>query len=335
MIDHSGVSPRDPYEDAINVRDWVRLAWRRRRLIGGTACAGVLIAAAIAFVTPRSYAATIRLFAGQDISPELAPSVVAKYRILLDEPWVSRQVVDELGLEKPPYGLSAARFQSEALASTVDAAGSILIEVRMSDRGMAVRAANAVALRTVELARRREERSRILDDVAPILKLKLELPTLLANIQTEETGLRVLEQQMQNASLRNVSLQTDVVLRRVRLAQLRAKWDQINSGLQTASELLQRLGELSPTDGIPPEITAKLESLDQGFAVAPDRRREFQPPLRVLAEAAVSGPAPWRSWATYLALGLMLGLMLPLVGTVFVFVLSAGRKPNRSHELPQ
>lgn len=334
MTGHSDVRSSDPYENVINVRDWARLAWRRRRLIAGTACAGMLVGAAIALVTPRISVATSRLIVGQDISSESPPAILAKYRLLLDEPLISQQVVAELGLEKPPYGLSAARFQSEALASTAVPAG-IQIEVRHSDASMAVRAANAVARHTVELARRREERSRILDDISPVLKLKLELPDLLANIKTEETGLRVLDEQLRGTSFRAESLQRDRVLRRVRLAQLREKWDQINAGLQIATEIVHKLTALSPTDPLPPEVLAGLKSLDHAFAVAPGVRREVQPPLRVVAEATTTGPSTWSIWGRYLMLGFTLGLMLPLTGTAVEFVLSAGRLPDPARATPE
>ena len=325
MTDYSPVPPaptRDPYEDTINLWDWARMLGRNRRLIAGTVCAGVLIAAVVAAVTPPPYVAAIRLVVTRN-----ANAALAEYRSSVDNTRVSQQVVDELGLDKAPYGLSAGRFQSHVTASTPDSEGIIVVEVRFGDPTLAAKAANSLARHAVEFARRSRERSRMLEDAGLVLKLKQDVPDLMAVIQGEEIGLRVLEEQLKDATTGSV-LQREVALSRVRLAQLRARWDHIQNGLKTASGIEDQLFGLPFTDDLPASVTADYELLDRGFGVSSGRERGADRPLRAIEEARVSGPATSRHWLTYLTVGLALGLLLPLAFVVAIYVLSAGRAEN-------
>lgn len=324
MTDQPGTrfQHRDPYEDTISLRDWSRMLGRNRRLIAGTVCAGVLIAAVIAVVTSPPYVATIRLMVSQN-----ANAALADYRTSVDNPRVAQQVVDELGLDKAPYSLSAARFQSQVTVSTPDPAGIMVVEVRSGDRTMAANVANSVAIHAVEFARRLRERSQILEDAGLVLNLKQNIPDLMAVIQSEEVGLRVLEEQVKDATARTV-LQREVALSRVRLAQLRAKWDHIQNGLKIASNIEDKLFGLSATDEMPASIKSDYESLDRDFGVSSGRDRSAYFPLRALEGVTVSEPATLRHWITNLTVGLALGLLLPMAFFAAIYVLSTGRREN-------
>ena len=115
-------------------------------------------------------------------------------------------------------------------------------------------------------------------------------------------------------------LQRELVLSRVRIAQLRAKWDHALKGIKTATDIAEKLERLPPSGEVPSSIMPDRVSLNRDFGVVSGEPNQLKSPLRVLAEATVSGPPTWRYWATNLMLGLVVGLLLPTALSLAYFV---------------
>ncbi len=338
MTSHSRVPsapPRDPYEDEINLEEWLRIFRGQRRLIAGAACVGVLTAAVVTYAFPPSRVATIQLLISQQPDTELTPAKSTMYRRGLESLAAAQEVVDELGLDQAPHRVSAARLRSLTDVSAVDVTGLLTIAVRSSDPGLAERAVTSLARHGVESARKVDERARILGDLGVVLRLRGDLPELLSEIQGEETGLLVIQEQLKQASLRTESLQRELVLIRVRLAKLRAKWDHIVKGIDVAEELAEQLDRLPPNSDLPASLVARHESLTGSFGVVGGEGRQVESPLRLLSTAAVSEPPGLRRWVTNLSLGLVLGLLLVVAASVVLYMVSAGRRPTIPRPTPE
>lgn len=330
MTDYSRVPPassRDPYEDEISVNEWLRRLRGQGRLVVSTAFAGLLTAAVIAFAFPPSRVATAQLIAEQRPPTESTSAAMASYRQSLEGSAAAEHVVGELGLAKASPPMSAQKLRSQIAVTTADAAGIVTIEVRSRDADLAAKVATSLTRYGIESARRAAERSRVQTNLGLILKLKQQLPELLAEIQSEETGLQVIQEQLGQDSLRRDGVQQDLVLARVRLAQRKAKWDHIVSGIEAAVELAANLERQPPDTDLPEQIVSAHEALAGRFGVAAGETRPVQSPLRVFSPPAVSEPPGPRQWATNLFLGLVLGLLLAIAISVVLYVVSAGHKP--------
>ncbi len=338
MTDNSRVPPpppRDPYDDEINVREWMRMFLRQRSLIIGAACAGALLAALVAYAFPPDYVATTQLIFAARPNTEVTSAMVANYRRELDSLEVAQQVVDELGLDKAPHQMSALRLRSQTVVSAADAAGILTIEVRSDDPDLATSAADSLARHGGESARKAEVRARMLTQLGLVLKLRQELPDLLSQIQGEETAQQVIQDQLKDPSLRSVSLQREVILGRVRLAQLRARWDHIVKNLDAAARLAESLDRLPPNSDVPALVISEHDLLTQSFGVVAGERAQFESPLRLLSKAAVSEPPGLRRWATNLALGFVLGLLVAMAISVVYYVVFTARKPGIPRPTPE
>lgn len=328
MTEYSPVSPpppRDTYEDEISVEEWLRVIRGRWRLFVSAACAGLLVAAVVAYSFPPSRVATTELIVERRSDADPIALVMARHQRGLTSLSMMQQIVDELGLDKAPHRMSAEQLKSQTVVTTADAEGLLTIAVQSGDPELAASVATSLARHGVESARRFEERSRVLGDIDRILRLRLDLPDLLAEIQGEETGLRVIQEILNAAS--SVSLQYDVAMSRVRLARLRAKWDHIVSAINTAEEVAEKLEDLPPNSELPASLASELKALNDSFGVAVGKRRVVESPLRLRSKTEVSEPRVARQWATNFGFGLVLGLLLALTFSVVLYVLSVGRKP--------
>ena len=84
--------------------------------------------------------------------------------------------------------------------------------------------------------------------------------------------------------------------------------------------IAEKLERLPPSGEVPSSIMPVRVSLNRDFGVVSGEPNQLKSPLRVLAEATVSGPPTWRYWATNLMLGLVVGLLLPTALSFAYFV---------------
>lgn len=338
MTDPSRVSsapPRDIYEDEISVNEWLRKFREQRRLFVGAAIAGVVTAAVIAYASPPVRIATAQLIAEQQSATESTSVVMASYRQSLESLAAAEHVVGELGLAKASTPISAQELRPQVAVTTADAAGIVTIEVRSHDADLAASVATSLTRYGIESARRAAERSRIRTNLGMILQLKQQLPELLAEIQSEETGIQVIQEQLRQDSVRREGIQQELVLARVRLAQHKAKWDHIVSGINAAVELTASLEREPPDTELPEEIVSAYQALAGRFGVAAGESRSAQSPLRLLSPPALAEPAGLRQLATNLVLGFVFGLLLAIAISVVLYVVSAGPKPAIPRPTPE
>ena len=330
MTDHSRVPSapsRDHYEHQIDVADWLRMLLGQRRLITSAAFAGVIVAALVSYAFPPDYVATIQVVIATRPNTELTVAMVANYRRGFDSAVAAQQVVDEHRLDKAPHHMSASQLRLQTVVSPADAANVLTIEVRSNDPGVAERAATSLARLGMDSARSIEERSRILGELGGVLRLQEELPGLLVDIQSQDVGQRMLEDQLKEPSLRTESLKSEMVLGRVRLALLHARMNYILKGIKTATEFADKLNQLPQDSGPPASLIMESRSFASSFGVRVGESSQLGSPLRVLSKASVSAPPGLRRWATNLSVGFVLGLLLAVSISGVHYVVFAWRKP--------
>lgn len=318
----------DPYEDELRVEDWLRLVRGQRGLIGSAAGAGVLVAALVSYVFPPDYVATAQLIIAARPGVELSSALVATYRAGLESPEVVQQVVDELGKESAPSPTAAARLRTRTTVTGADATGILTIAVRSADPTTASNAASSVVRHGMESARKIAERSRIERDLGFIMRLRQELPDLLSQIQREEAAQQIIQKQLKDADLRSEPVQRELVLSRIRLAQLRARWDHIGKGIEQSERLAETLDRISSDMELPASIKAEHESLARAFGLTVGVTAEFASPLRLLSKPEVSEPPGLRRLVTNLGLGFVLGLLLAVAVSLVHYVVFVGPKPS-------
>jgi uncharacterized protein involved in exopolysaccharide biosynthesis len=141
------------------MRQFLSRLWRSRMAIAAftLACGGV--AALLAWFTPPVYVATAKLYVRPALDPTASRELVNRYRAFFDDPAVTRQVLEDTHLDKPPFSLTVSRLQSAMTAQIPPAGNAIVVEVQLGDAMMAARAATSAARRVLDAARRQDQTS--------------------------------------------------------------------------------------------------------------------------------------------------------------------------------
>lgn len=147
--------PLDPY-DEVDMRQYVALLWRHRSKVAIFALLCGVVAALPGYFEPPVYLATARLHVRSEPDPPTVAELVSRYRALFDDPEVARQVVQEVGLDKPPSNLTPTKFQA-ATTVRVAESGNLLVDVRLGDPALAARAATSAARHVIDAARQQEQ----------------------------------------------------------------------------------------------------------------------------------------------------------------------------------
>lgn len=156
MTNTTGAEPRrapqpdDPYGEPIDVGNLIAPLWAGRAWIVAAAVIGTLVGLLIALRAPAVYEATATLMLRQSDSPAATPS---SYRTLLLGNRVAASLLKDFRLDQPPYGYSVRTLLDRVLVVEEVRNTSLLrVRVRLPDRELAARVANAVAARSVSLS---------------------------------------------------------------------------------------------------------------------------------------------------------------------------------------
>lgn len=161
------ISPREGGDD---LRDYILLLWSRRWLLAGSALAAAAAAFAISVSSPRLWESDLVIAVGQSKLNENAAGQInpANVRPIIYNSGIARQVVNEFKLSDPPDRLDASKFLQRALfVDEVRNTDLIRVRVRLRDPERAAKVANAVANKSIELARELSQREavQVRDDI--------------------------------------------------------------------------------------------------------------------------------------------------------------------------
>ena len=178
-------------DDEIDLREYFRTLWRYRMVIavGTLVCAASVIA--MALIAKRTYTAEVPLTVSQsklDVGTggPVAPPITASFRSFLENRNIAAKIVQELGLDKPPYNLSATNlFGNVVTVEEVRNSTILVVKAELDDPNMVARVANRVAEMAVETGRRvsQQEALQSREDI------KLQLDGARERMEQAETAL--------------------------------------------------------------------------------------------------------------------------------------------------
>jgi uncharacterized protein involved in exopolysaccharide biosynthesis len=146
------------FGDQFRLIDILRILARRRLIIVGMTLIAGLLALAIVLMLPKQYRATASLMVAPPKlgeAAQVAPTPMGTYRALLQDPSLSKQVLTDLGLDKPPHNLSADTFAADNVEiEDVPATALLRVHVEMRDPQLAAQVANRLATGVADLNQR-------------------------------------------------------------------------------------------------------------------------------------------------------------------------------------
>ena len=143
----------DPtFEDEIDFGRYFRVFARHWILLVVIALAGTASGFVFSRLKPVLYEGVTTILVLPPSNAAVRSASVANFRALLENQTHSLQVVNELGLDKPPFSLTAQRFHDEAL-QVEEVAGTNLVKVRvrLTDPTRAMEASRRLAQKAVSL----------------------------------------------------------------------------------------------------------------------------------------------------------------------------------------
>jgi uncharacterized protein involved in exopolysaccharide biosynthesis len=142
----------------LGIADYLRILWRRAFVIALVlVVCGVAAFAASSFMKPTYEASVLVSISPSRLSGEAtaSPAAIASFRTLMDNRTLARDVIEELGLSRPPSGLTPASFLNEHVTiDEIPRTGYVRLRVRLGAPDVAARAANRLAERAIDLSRR-------------------------------------------------------------------------------------------------------------------------------------------------------------------------------------
>jgi uncharacterized protein involved in exopolysaccharide biosynthesis len=144
--------PDDAFEDEIDFTRYFRVFARHWMLLAGLAIVGGLCGFTVSRMKPVLYEGVTTVLVLPPSKVDVRTASTANFRALLENLTHSAQVISELGLDKPPFSLSAQRFHDEAL-QVEEVAGTNLVKVRvrLPDPTRAMEASRRLAQKAVSL----------------------------------------------------------------------------------------------------------------------------------------------------------------------------------------
>jgi succinoglycan biosynthesis transport protein ExoP len=156
----SALSHHEQDDDDIDLIGCARVIWRYRLAIAAVSLGCALAVFLLQRRAAPLYEATAQLVVNQskmsDQSSILAmPSLVASYKVLLDNQSLAAQAVKEFALDKPPHNLTPLSFLAGSLSSDiVRDSNVIVVRVRLREPQLASGVANRIGHHAVELSQR-------------------------------------------------------------------------------------------------------------------------------------------------------------------------------------
>ena len=225
MTDNEPVGPSsDPrylvqHDDEADLREYVRVLWRYSWVIATAAVVCAALALVWGLATKRTYGAAVALVVSESKLGETRTSTAltaspfilfnslnseqlstAIFRPFIENQSLAAKVVEEFGLNQPPYRFFASTFFEEVVTvEEVSDSPVFLLTAELDDPSLAARVVNRVAEMAVEMSRRvsDDEVLRSRDDIKPQMD---EARKTMEEAQTRwrtfrETNLAALERQ--------------------------------------------------------------------------------------------------------------------------------------------
>ena len=302
--------PNEPLpEETIDLRVWVRTLWGHRWILAVSVLAGGIAGWAVSASTTSVYVASVRLVAKGGAPDELRAAIDSAEGVLRDSA-VARAVIQEAGLDRPPYNFNPQTLGGEAITLGRDATGSaISIDVRLTEGNLAARTANALAAHAVSGVDKDRRLIALRSRVFSIMALRDELPGMLGDLEAEIIGLSVSEREFKSKGAGN----TELAHARAAIARRRAKLDHMSAAIALAADVYQRLPRHRGWDEFDVDLRTKLDILNEKFAYGTQYMQaeiEVQPRLMIAAPATAPirpmSPRVGRNIAVGIASGLIL-----------------------------
>lgn len=146
------------FGDQPRLIDVLHILARRRWIIAGVTLISGLVALVIVLLLPKQYRATASLMVTPPKLSESTPSAttaLGTYRALLQDASLTKQVLTDLGLDKPPHNLSADTVAADNVEiEDVPATALLRVHVQMRDPQLAAQIANKLATGVADLNQR-------------------------------------------------------------------------------------------------------------------------------------------------------------------------------------
>jgi len=165
--------PDAPLEDEIDFTRYFRVFARHWVLLVVVGLLGGVLGFAVSRMKPVLYEGVTTVLVLPPAKGDARTASTANFRALLENLTHGLQVINELGLDKPPFSLTPQRFHDEALrVEEVPGTNFMRVRVRLTDPTRAMEATRRLAQKGVSLnaeISRREESS-----IRDLLKVRLD-----------------------------------------------------------------------------------------------------------------------------------------------------------------
>jgi protein tyrosine kinase modulator len=144
--------PEDSLEDEIDFTRYFRVFARHWILLVVVALAGGAYGFAVSRMKPILYEGVTTVLVLPPSKLDVRSASIANFRALLENLTHSSQVINELGLDKPPFSLTPQRFHDEALqVEEVPGTNLVKVRVKLTDPARATEASRRLAQKAVSL----------------------------------------------------------------------------------------------------------------------------------------------------------------------------------------
>jgi len=142
----------DGFDDEIDFSRYVRVVARHWMLLVVVALAGAALGFAYSRTKPVLYEGVTTALISPPLRADARTTTAANFRVLLQNLTLSLQVINELGIDKPPFSLTAQRFRDEALqVEEVPGTNLVRVRVKLTDPGPAMEASRRLAQKAMSL----------------------------------------------------------------------------------------------------------------------------------------------------------------------------------------
>jgi uncharacterized protein involved in exopolysaccharide biosynthesis len=246
------------FEDELDFHRYLRIFGRHKGLLLAGALVGALVGLGIGMTRPAQYEGVTTLVAHLPPRPGTGGVDRATLRAFMENQTLATEVLQSLGLNKPPHDFTPQRFSAEALR-VEELAGTNLFRVRvqLADPALAAEASRHLAREAVTLNKQ------VAGDAGAVLRneLKPHLEEAAARLETAEQQLVSYQREAQIELLQADSnalvderadlfrLKLDIESERARLeaaeAELQGREPVLTAGrLPRAEEALRRAGSI-------------------------------------------------------------------------------------------
>ncbi|MGE5579003.1 MAG: GumC family protein [Bacillota bacterium] len=265
----------ETYTDEIDLREYIELLWRRRKLVIGITLTAAVVAALLSFYVMKPvYEASSQFMAPQNPLPAE----------VIKSPSFMQGIIQELQLEEQHNPFSLARAVS--LETSKASATLTTVKVQAQDPVLAARIANRISSRFVEFLREKNEESKS-EIISQLTAEKAEDMDNLESIRNriadlkEATGVDALKAEVARLANQIASYSSQQMAADIQEKELRAGITELSAALASTPKTVSGPPDWS---GQPTQIpNATYQSLEQSLALAKVQLAEVQIRLEQVA----------------------------------------------------